>query len=122
MSSGTASPTPTHILFYSYIYLLSFKTKNGHRNNPRSRIESYEELWMTNGKCHASEVRVKSGNKVSHLSFGQSSKLFLTGPLTQGGRYAKRHVGNVASSVKKLPTQSTVKLFIHYVDYILTMQ
>ena len=65
---------------------------------------------MTNGKCHASEVRVKSGNKVSHLSFGQSSKLFLTGPLTQGGRYAKRHVGNVASSVKKLPTQSTVKL------------
>lgn len=93
MSSGTASPTPTHILFYSYFYLLSFKTKNGHRNNPRSRIESYEELWMTNGKCHASEVRVKSGNKVSHLSFGQSSKLFLTGPLPLDYRYAKRPRG-----------------------------
>ena len=114
MSSGTASPTPNSYLVLQLFYRYC--------NNPRSRIESYEELWMTNGKCHASEVRVKSGNKVSHLSFGQSSKLFLTGPLTQGGRYAKRHVGNVASSVKKLPTQSTVKLFIHYVDYILTMQ
>ena len=93
MSSGTASPTPNSSLVLQLFYRYC--------NNARSRIESYEELWMTNGKCHASEVRVKSGNKVSHLSFGQSSKLFLTGPLTQGGRYAKRHVGNVASSVKK---------------------
>ena len=67
----------------------------------------YEELSLMNGKCQASEKRVKSLTTLISAANWHRCKLFLTGPLPPGYAYAKRHVGNVVYKITN-PIQFTV--------------
>ena len=85
-------------------------------------MPSYEELSLMNGKCQASEKRVKSLTALISAANWQSCKLFLTGSLALGYGYAKRHVGNVAAifcqNHQPCPIHSDIIYDLHFSFFV----